>query len=516
MAPQNELASPDGAQQRIAAYIQALRRRLRLIIGITALITLTAVVLSVTSPKRYEATSKIVLNEEDPINQFLDPSAQRARTDPERDVNTGVALIKLETVAERVVKSLDLDTKPKDLLDEIKTEIEANSNIVDITASDGDPDKAAAIATGFAEEYANFRSQSARSSLQQAADLARSQLQSLGAAERDSAEGQRLEATLQQIEIAAAAQSGGVEVVRRAAPPTEAASPKPVLSGVLALVLGGLVAVGLAVLFELLDRRIKDEDDIEAQFGLPVLAAVPRPRRRGDVVPGEDHSQHEGYSALATNLRFFELGPDLESIMITSPGPGEGKTSLTLGTARALAALDLRVIAIEADLRRPGFSRHGVGRGGGLSTVLAGVAQFEHALVEVDADTMQPLTDGSAATRTFSVLPAGPMPPNPQALLARPAMTHVLETARTMADVVLVDLPPIGAVNDAVTIANLVDGVVLVVRLNKTTRDAARRSLRLLRNTDAELLGVVVTDAPAPTQGYYYRSPDAPRATERL
>jgi capsular exopolysaccharide synthesis family protein len=230
-------------------------------------------------------------------------------------------------------------------------------------------------------------------------------------------------------------------------------------------------------------------------------------------VPGEDRGQFEGYSALATNLRFFELGPELESIMITSPGPSEGKTSVTLGTARALAALDLRVIAIEADLRRPTFAKYGIGRGAGLSTVLAGVSDVDSSLIEVDASTLTRVEGTpSARTRTFHVLPAGPVPPNPQALLARPMMTHVIEDARAMADVVLVDVPPLGTVNDPVTLANLVDGVVLVAHIGRTTRDASRRTLRLLSNVDARMLGVVVTGA-TPGEGYYgaYTSPTAGR-----
>ncbi len=171
---------------------------------------------------------------------------------------------------------------------------------------------------------------------------------------------------------------------------------------------------------------------------------------------------------------------------------------MTLGTARALAALDLRVIAIEADLRRPTFAKYGIGRGSGLSTVLAGVSDVDGSLIEVDASTLTRV-DGalSARARTFHVLPAGPVPPNPQALLARPMMTHVIEDARAMADVVLVDVPPLGTVNDPVTLANLVDGVVLVAHLGRTTRDASRRTLRLLANVDARLLGVVVTGARA-------------------
>jgi capsular exopolysaccharide synthesis family protein len=493
----------------LGAYLKAIRRRMPLILLLTGIITVTAVLLSVAQTKQYEAEAKIVLSQTDPINNIIE-SSQPVNYDPEADRNTRVELIKLEVVAEAVKQAENLDMSTGKLLDEVSTEVESNSDIVLIKALDPDPERAAAIATGFAEQYQAYRRDTARASLNDAAEVTRGQIDQLGPAEQASEQGRDLRAKLRQIEILAAAQRGGVEVAETADVPDSAAKPRPLLTGVIAFILGFSFALALAVLLEFLDRRLKDEEDVENAFALPILATIPRPARRSQtIVPGEDRGQFEGYSALATNLRFFELGPELESIMITSPGPAEGKTSVTLGTARALAALDLRVIAIEADLRRPTFGRYGIGRGAGLSTVLAGVSDIDSGLIEVDASTLQPVdSDTPARTRTFHVLPAGPVPPNPQALLARPMMTHVIDDARAMADVVLVDVPPLGTVNDPVTLANLVDGVVLVARLGRTTRDASRRTLRLLSNIDARLLGVVVTDA-AQGDGYYgaYTSP---------
>jgi len=502
------------AEHDLRAYVKAIRRRMPLILLLTGIVTAVAVLLSLAQTKQYEATAKIVLAQTDPINVIVDTS-QPINYDPESDRNTRVALIKLEAVAEAVKSAENLDDlSTGNLLDRVETEVESNSDIVAITALDPEPERAAAIATGFAEQYQLYRQNSARESLLDAADVTRSRIEQLSPEEQASEQGRDLRADLRQIEIAAAAQSGGVEVAQRADVPSDPAKPRPLFTGAIALMLGFLFAVALAVAMEFIDRRLKDEQDVESAFGLPILATIPRPARRSQtVVPGEDRGQFEGYSALATNLRFFELGPELESIMITSPGPSEGKTSVTLGTARALAALDLRVIAIEADLRRPTFSKYGIGRSAGLSTVLAGVNEIDSCLIEVDASTLQP-HDAAASprARTFHVLPAGPVPPNPQALLARPMMTHVIDDARAMADVVLVDVPPLGTVNDPITLANLVDGVVVVAHLGRTTRDASRRTLRLLSNVDARMLGVVVT-AAAPGEGYYgaYTSPSADR-----
>ena len=513
-----ESAASGPAEHDLGMYLTAVRRRMPLILLLTALVTVTAVLLTLGQAKKYEATSKVVLSQTDPVNNFLD-SSQPINYDPESDRNTRVALIKLDTVADAVRARLGLDMSSDALLDEVETEIESNSDIVLIEVLDESPERAADIATAFAQEYQAYMRDTARRGLNQAADVARERLQQLGEAEAATDQARELQARLREIEIAAAAQNGGVDVVSLADVPSDPAKPRPVLTGALALFLGFALAVALALVLEFVDRRLRDEQDVEHAFGLPILATIPRPARRTQriEVPGQDRGQFEGYSALATNLRFFELGPELESIMITSPGPGEGKTSVTLGTARALAARDLRVIAIEADLRRPTFGSYGIGGGAGLSTVLAGVSDVDNALVEVDATTLKPLDGSVSRTRSFHVLPAGPVPPNPQALLARPMMTHVIDEARAMADVVLVDVPPLGTVNDPVTLANLVDGVVLVARLGQTTRDASRRTLGVLNNIDARILGIVVTAAPA-SEGYYgtYGSPAAPREPARV
>jgi capsular exopolysaccharide synthesis family protein len=511
MAPEEAQQGPP-AEHDLGAYLKAIRRRMPLILLLTGLVTAAAVGFSLAQTKKYEATARIVLSQTDPINAVIDPTTP-INYDPESDRNTRVSLIKLEAVAEAVKREESLDYSTTELLDKVTTEVEANSDIVLIKALDPDPETAANIATGFAEQYQEYRQETARESLNEAAVVTREQLEQLSPEEQATEQGRDLRASLREIEILAAAQRGGVEVAETADVPTDPAEPKPLMNGVLAFVLGFGFSVALAVAMEFIDRRLKDEEDVENAFGLPILATIPRPARRSQtIVPGEDRGQFEGYSALATNLRFFELGPELESIMITSPGPSEGKTSVTLGTARALAALDLRVIAIEADLRRPSFAKYGIGRGAGLSTVLAGVSDVDSSLIEVDASSLSRVDGGTGGgrARTFHVLPAGPVPPNPQALLARPMMTHVIEDARAMADVVLVDVPPLGTVNDPITLANLVDGVVLVAHLGRTTRDASRRTLRLLANVDARQLGIVVTGA-APGEGYYgaYTSPSA-------
>jgi capsular exopolysaccharide synthesis family protein len=233
-----------------------------------------------------------------------------------------------------------------------------------------------------------------------------------------------------------------------------------------------------------------------------VLAAIPRPARRGADL--DDPAQREAYGLLASNLQLATTGRSSSVVMITSPGPGDGKTSVTLGVARAYAQLGLSVIVIEADLRRPAFGRYAdVTASAGVTGVLAG-GSIERELIWLDANTLQPVDDGAGASGTIGLLPAGKIPDNPQRALSDPAMNLVVEVARSLADIVLIDTAPVGTVNDATVLDRMVEGVAVVTRLNQTTKDAARRANRSLANLGAERLGLVVTDSGGAERHAYY------------
>jgi succinoglycan biosynthesis transport protein ExoP len=501
-------AEPVAPTRQLADYLQVLRRRWKLVAAITLLVLGAALAVSLTSTKKYDATAKLLLQTNDRIQTLLNPNASNPPSfDPERDLNTNVELIKLETVADRVRQQLRLNRSTSELLSQVKTETEGTSDVVSITVRDSNPTLAARIANAFAEQYVAFRRRSARTAFSDAAQLARSQLNALPPAARDSEQGRQLQARLRELEISAALQTGGVEIVRRASRPDSPSRPRPLLSAALGLALGLLLGIAAAFVFEFLDRRLKDEEAVEAVFQLPVLATIPRFARRA--AERDDRAQREAYGMLAANLRFSGLRGDSGTVMITSPTPAEGKTSVTLGLARALATIGQRVIAIEADLRRPAFSRYVHSPdAGGLTAVLEGQSKLSDDLIWLDANTVEPVTlDGVKDGVSFAVLPAGPRPANPQRALARPAMAATLMEARSLADVVLVDTAPLGTVNDAITFVHLMDVAVVVARLNHTTRDAARRLLRTVGNLDVRVAGLVVTDVPDTGQAYYYGAP---------
>jgi tyrosine-protein kinase len=491
-------------------YLRALRRRWRIVALATVVVTAAALAASLTSDKQYDATARLLFQRTNPVESLINPNGQSS-SDAERDLNTQVDLIKLDSIAARVKREIAPPRTIHQLLDEVRTDTHTDSDIVDVIVRDHDRTLAAKIANSFANQYVAFRLAQARQSLTSAARLAEQQYNALSPADKASSQGQQLLARQRELAIDAALQTGGVQVVRRADPPSDASRPRPKLSGAIGLVLGLLLGAAAALALEFADRRLKDEDALERAFGLPILGAIPRPRRRGD---RGDASQREAYGLLAANLRPDRDSDTARVVMVTSPAPSEGKTTATIGVARALARLGSRVIAIEADLRRPAFHAFSpaLEESRGLTSILAGTGLLTREMVWVDSTTLESIDDeGFNGGLALGLIPAGVLPPNPQRLLSTPAMAQTIELARKLADVVLIDTPPVATVNDALALLGSVDDVVLVARLGATTKDTVRQTLRILHNLDAPLTGVVITDAPAVAGRYAYYGPPTGR-----
>jgi capsular exopolysaccharide synthesis family protein len=514
-SPSGPQAFPQAAQpdawtasspaERLREYLRIARRRWPVLAAVTAIVTAVALLMSVTGTEKYDATAVLLLRDAEPIDSIL--GRDTSVSDPERATNTQIGLIKLEAVAEGVKENLKLTMSTSDLLDEVTTEVEGNSDLVSVVVRDEDPKRAAAIATGFATEYVSFRQESARTSLEEAATLARNQLDSLSPTDRISTEGRQLEARLRELEIASSLQTGGAEVVRKASVPSDPAVPRPKLAAFVGIITGLGLAMLIVIALEFADRRLKDEDEAQATMELPLLAQIPRPARGKHDLANRDRAQDEAFASLAANLLFASGDSRISALMVTSPSAGDGKTTMTLGVARALATLGKRVIAIEADLRHPRFAeRLRLPSSSGFASVAAGLTDLEHALVDIDADTLRA---GNTGGVSFAVLPAGPPLSTPQAVLSGPTMGEIVAECRARADFVLVDTPPVGVVHDAITLANLVDAAMLVSRLNWTTKDSARKALRILRQLDLRVLGFALTGT-ARSESYYHRDAAAP------
>jgi capsular exopolysaccharide synthesis family protein len=300
-------------------------------------------------------------------------------------------------------------------------------------------------------------------------------------------------------------QVSNVRILDRARPATRPVRPDLVRNMALALLIGLLGGVGLAFAAEALDQTITSQQQIEERLGLTFLGIIPSIERAKDgsaqdlVVHTEPKSAvAECLRAVRTNLLFMSPEKPLKTIMVTSPGPQEGKTTTATSLAITMAASGNRVLLVDADMRRPRIHRiFGIANGAGLSSLILGEG------------TLTGLALATVVENLF-VLPCGPVPPNPAELLHTAAFQRLLNEMSGSFDRVIIDSPPIGVVADAVVMATHMDGTLMVLKAGQTSRDVARQAVRQLSDVKAPLFGAVLNDLDLTDQkygqyAYYYR-----------
>lgn len=287
-----------------------------------------------------------------------------------------------------------------------------------------------------------------------------------------------------------------VSVVSSAELPTVPVSPRPARNLALAAFLGLILGLGLAVARRSLDTTVKTPDQVEEITDRPVLGTVafdPDAGKHPLILHAIHGPRAESLRKIRTNLQFVDVDQAHKVVLVTSPVPNEGKsvTACNLVVAIALSQAGKRVLLIDADLRRPSAAGYlGLPGGVGLTSVLVGSATLE--------ESVQQWGDG-----LFSVLPSGPVPPNPSELLGSQHMRKLLSRLREEYDAVIIDAPPVLPVADAQVTAAACDGIVLVVRHGKTRRDQLRATVAALRNVDVQILGTVLNLTPASRRTAY-------------
>jgi polysaccharide biosynthesis transport protein len=462
----------------LSNLLGVLRRRWLVAASVLIVCVGVAVVHQERQPKTYAATSSVAFQSGTLSDAALQVTPSGG--EPQREANTEVLVAHSSEVAEAVRSQLQLKSSPSELLGDVEVEAAPNANVLNIIASSGNPQEAKALANAFSQQYIEFRARSQLSGI----EVAQSRLeQQLAALPEGSAERTALEQSVQRLNALRAVAGGGASIIGLAG------VGKPVgktlsTSIVLGFVVGLALAFSLVFLLESLDRRIKTIEEFEREYRLPVLAGVPRsgfgPRRAVDRTP-----LLEPYRILRSALDFAAVARQLETLMVTSAVAGEGKTTVAVDLAHAIALAGRRVVLIEFDLRRPTFADHfNLDPGDGLTTALTSGASLTELLVE-------PLPD----VPNLSVLPAGRIPHNPSELLGSPAISEFVSELASPGSMVIVDAPPLNPVADAHVLLNnsAIHAVVLVARLDKTTRDEVRRARRTLDRHIVEPVGIVVT-----------------------
>lgn len=473
------------------------RRNLLLLAICVFTVPAVALAYSLLQTKQYTASASLLFGATS-LDQRLQSSSLSDEADPERAAATNLKLVSLRRVSVLTEEAIgDPELTAGDVSEKVEVAPEGESDLVSVDATDENPEFAAELANTFARQYIDFRRNADREKVRRAQALIDAQLKELSPAEQLSEVGEDLEQRRRQLDVLAALQTGNAELVQPATAPTSPSSPQTERNVVLGILLGLLLGLGITMLREQLDRRVRGIEDVEALYAVPVLGTIPQSRAIPELDPGEElpptGMEGEAFRMLRANLRYFNVDRDVKTILITSAAPQDGKTTVSWNVALAEARAGDRVLLLEADLRRPAIVRN-VGipvPEEGLSLVLAGASETKDAIQNVHG---------------VDILPAGPLPPNPAELIESQRMAELLTWAEGEYDRVIIDTPPAAVVADALSLFNRVGGVVVVTRLQQSEHAAALSLRDQLVNTAAPVLGIVVNGVQAPPDSSYYRS----------
>jgi capsular exopolysaccharide synthesis family protein len=367
-------------------------------------------------------------------------------------------------VAEFAIDELDLDTTPEALVGRVDVSNPLDTIVIVVNASAGTPEEARDLAEAWI----------------------RGMILQIDELEGDGTSG-----------------SSAVTVVAgdSARLPTAPSSPNTRLNVALGALIGLALGIGYAVVRHVLDRRLRDPRDIERETGVAVVGTIPLDKELSasrkvlvfDEVLGDGGSVivAEALRELRTNLQFMSVDDPPRAIVVTSPVPGDGKSTTAANLAVSLAAAGEPVILIDADLRRPVISAlFGLPEGAGLTDVIAGRATVDDVSHRIDD--------------TLVVIGAGRIPPNPSELLGSQRMRDLVKQLSESA-LVIIDTPPLLPVTDAAILATRADGALIVTSAGRTTYDMLQKALENLEKANARTLGVVLNKVPrrGAGGGYY-------------
>jgi receptor protein-tyrosine kinase len=364
-------------------------------------------------------------------------------------VTSYAELLSGEELSARVADRLGLEVSPSQLAGQIEVSTIPQTVLLNVTVTDSVPERAQQIAAGIGTEFPLLVDE--------------------------------LETTSNGESPVRVAVADGPEL------PTVASSPRTALNVILGALVGLLLGAAAAITRAQLDRSVKKTEDAAELAAAPVIGVVlrhPGMESRHVVDRTRMSRMAEDYRHLRANLQFLDVDEPPKVIMVSSALPSEGKTTVIINLALALAEAGRKVAVVEADLRRPRITRYlGMVGGVGLTNILAGTADV--------SDVTQYYGEHGLA-----IIAAGPIPPNPSELLASTSMAELLEKLRASHDFVLVDSPPILPVADSTGLASVVDGVLLSVRYGSTRKDQLQQAAATIQRVGSKTLGVILNIVP--------------------
>ena len=499
-------------------YLRAFRRRWAVIVAAVAVavaagwFTTETVAPAAPAPTRYQATAVL-----------WNPSGVTGGAGPAITLESMVRLATLPDVVALAAEQLDRQDDPSALRGQVSVQVDPQSAaFLNVTGIGGTPRAAEQVSEAFATSLIRYLQGLQTRQLRRQARSIETQLETLREANAPTEQIANLEATLQELAVR---ETIPVGLMVLQAPEAEAiatagfqAPQSRTVRLAIAAAIGLLAGLGLALVLERFDTRIRTRQAAEEHFGLPVLAEVPvmsRRQRRGVAVARRStDAPADAFRLLAAGVAKSAANGasgngqgagEGTTVLVTSPGPADGKTIVAANLAAALGEMGRHVLLISCDLRRPRIHRAfnlpiSPGLVDALSTHEAGNGRVSPYITGV---------------RNVEMLPSGIAQGTPGELLASPAMAHVLRQARRQADVVVLDTSPLLVGNDATAVLSESDAVVLVARANRTRAEIAERTKDVLERLGAPVLGVALNrtreiSLPGGYRRYYGRRPPRP------
>lgn len=436
-------------------YLDVLRQRWLSVVVPTVLATVAAATLSALATPTYTSTASLFFSLQN--GNTANELAQGSNF-TQAQMASYATLATTPAVLAPVVEELGLKGDARDLARRIDVSAPNETVVLEVSVTDPSPERAAAIATAVTDELRVV-----------VADVA----------PRNSDGDATVTST----------------VVAPADVPENPSAPDTTLNVAAGFLLGLVLGVLLALLRQTLDTRIRTADQVRAVTDAPVLGslAVESSTEGGPTLQRAPRGpQAETYRQLRTSTQFLQVRGRPLSMVLTSALPGEGKSTVAVNLALALAEVSDRVLLVDADLRRPTVAdRLDLEGAAGLSTVLIGRAAVEDVVQEW-------------GPHRLSVLTSGAIPPNPAELLASPAMRELAEWLATQYEVIVWDAPPLLPVTDTLLLARHADGVLLVANTRTARRSQVADALALLTRTQARVFGVVLNMLPARSRADVY------------
>jgi Mrp family chromosome partitioning ATPase len=461
----------------VPRYLTALKRSWPLIALIIALMTGTVLLLSLALPKTYEATARILMEDQAGV---LQPADAESVT---RQLATVQALLTTRDVLTQATETLP-DESVETLEDKVEVSVDQNANIVDIVATDGDPDGAAAIANAVARSFLALEQTQERERLARARADLEAALERLSGTPGSEEAVQAIQERLSDLSVSEASAGSELQLAQAALPPSEPDSPRPVRNTIFGFFASAFVAVLAALALDQLAPRLSGPRQLAHLTGAPVLAALP-PRRRRRRAQTE-----EAYQALQASL--LQLPATRKLVLVASASVTEEKSALTLRLAESLAGAGSRTLLVSADLRRPRIEQLlGLGHAPGLTDVL-------HALGQRGGEAGSELLRESVVrvSSHLHVLPAGSAASNSAQLLAGEPLAALFDgLERSDYRYVLVDGSPLRGAVDGALLARYAEAALVVCRHDRMTPATAAELGDVLSRLQVPVLGLVAIGA---------------------